>query len=141
METGREPIREEKRREEKIRKESKEKEEEKESISPTTSFFERAFGRKHRRSQRVEENTDLMVRIGSWFGRGPDTLWQTEEAGALAALVEVTESEMTLLEWWFLEAGEGDAGDKNDERNYRRRQIPQLLNNWSGEIDQANKYK
>jgi len=51
------------------------------------------------------------------------------------------ESEMELLEWWFLEAGDGDAGDKNDERNYKRRQIPQLLNNWPGEIDRANKYK
>jgi len=126
----------------KDREEKKEKEEEKEfSSSTSSSFLGKVFRRGRRKSQRVEENTEQMIRIGSWFGRREDTLWQAEEAAALAALGVMPESEMELLEWWFLEAGDGDAGDKNDERNYRRRQIPQLLNNWSGEIDRANKFK
>lgn len=82
-----------------------------------------------------------MIWIGSWFVGCPGTIWQADEAAALVALVEVTESEMKLLEWWFLKAGEGDTTDKEDVRNFKRQRIIQLLNNWSGEIDRANEYK
>jgi len=91
--------------------------------------------------ERVIENTSLMIRIGSWFVRCPETLWQADETAALVALGEVTKSEMKLLEWWFLEAGEEDTTDKDDERNFKRQRIIQLLNNWSGEIDRVNKFK
>lgn len=127
-------------REEKIRKD-KRRGEDKESSSGSSSFLGKVFKKDRRKSQRVEENTALMNRIGSWFRRRPETLWQVDEARELASLGEVPESELELLDWWFLKTGEGDTTDKKDERNYKRRKITQLLNNWSAEIDRANEYK
>ena len=58
----------------------------------------------------------------------------------LAAMGEIPEDEMKLLEWWFMESGRGKPGDREDERNFKRRSISQLLNNWSKELDRANAY-
>jgi len=138
-----------KRREEEKRKDKRrgeeEKEEEKEeedsSSGSSSSFFGKVFKKTKRKPKRVEENTDLMIRIGAWFLRKPETLWQTDEADALASLGPIPEDELDFLEWWFLEVSDGDTTDKDDERNYKRQRVLHLLNNWSGEIDRANKYK
>ena len=82
-----------------------------------------------------------MIRIGKWFKRMPGTLWQFDEVEGLAALGDVPEDEMELLEWWFLESGRGKPGDREDERNFKRRSIAQLLSTWSGEIDRATAYR
>lgn len=82
-----------------------------------------------------------MIRIGSWFKRKPETPWHIDEAEELAALGNVPEEDMNLLEWWFLESGPGRHGDREDERNFKRRSISQLLRNWSKELDRATAYR
>ena len=82
-----------------------------------------------------------MIRIGKWFKRKPGSLWHIDEAEELASLGDVPEEELNLLEWWFLEAGSGKPGDREDERNFKRRSIFQLLKNWSKELDRATAYR
>ena len=80
---------------------------------------------------KIEKNTDLMNRIGSWFGRKPETLWSIYEAKALEQVAgNVTEEELNYLEAYYTASIE-------PKQDWRRRNIETLLNNWGGEIDRA----
>ena len=82
---------------------------------------------------RVKENSELMVRIGDWFGRKPTTLWSMLEADALKS-VNPTEDELLVMRGFY----EADIPKKED---IRRRDIITMLNNWTGEYDKAVEFK
>lgn len=82
-----------------------------------------------KKTGRVEANTETMIRIGGWFGRRPETLWGIEEAKKLA-LVNPSAEELDLMEPYY-----------KSKDQYLRRDIPTLLNNWTGELDRARRYK
>lgn len=88
------------------------------------------------RTQKVTRcfrNSPMMERIGRWFGRGKDTIWTVHEAGLLTLLAPSL-AEIDLLEEFYL--AQIDA-----EKDYRRRNLATLLNNWSGELDRARIWK
>lgn len=82
-----------------------------------------------KKGARVRENTPTMLRIGSWFGRMPKTLWSVDEAERLAA-VAPTDDELDLLEDYYRSTDPEIAP-------YRRRAIITLLNNWTKDCDVA----
>tara|TARA_B110000495_G_scaffold203492_1_gene227463 strand:- start:5033 stop:5875 length:843 start_codon:yes stop_codon:yes gene_type:complete len=86
-----------------------------------------------RKSTRVECNNKLMQRVGKLFGRKPDTLWTVDEAGKLSEL-KPTPHEIDSLEKYYLLIIDADD-------DYRRRDLPTLLNNWTGEVDRATTWK
>lgn len=78
------------------------------------------------------ELTPEMQRIGSWFGRQPDTLWSVYEAEAIATAAP-TENQIAGMEFYYTATIE-----KDDD--YRRRNVETLLNNWHSELDRAREY-
>ena len=82
---------------------------------------------------RVSENTDIMKRIGSWFGRKPTTLWYTEEADKLRRLAPQP-NEIDEMEAYY-------TATINPQDDFRRRDLPTLLNTWQGELDRAARNK
>jgi hypothetical protein len=91
-----------------------------------------AGGTKPRRGKdasRVGENTELMVRIGAWFKRRPETLWMTTEAEKLEGINPKAE-EVELLEKYYL-------SDDPAIGRYRRHDLVTMLNNWNRELDWA----
>lgn len=84
---------------------------------------------KPKKGARVQANTPTMLRIGSWFGRMPRTLWSIDEAERLAA-VAPTDDELDLLEDYYRSTDPEIAP-------YRRRAIVTLLNNWTKDCDVA----
>ena len=81
---------------------------------------------------KVDANSELMKRIGSWFGRSPDTLWNVYESEALVS-VDPSESELQVVETYYTAHRVGD-------KDYRRKNVETLLNNWSGEMDRATAF-
>ena len=84
------------------------------------------------KSRRVSENTPLMIRIGSWFGRKPDTLWGIPEAQALKR-INPQPAELDTLEKYY-------TAKIPEKQDFRRRRVETLLNNWPGEIDKATAF-
>lgn len=82
-----------------------------------------------RKLKRVLRNDHLMVRIGSWFNRGPETLWTLAEGIALMT-IQPPSSEVETLECYY-------RADIDKERDFRRHDLITLLNNWTGELDRA----
>jgi hypothetical protein len=78
------------------------------------------------------ELTEAMQRIGSWFGRQPETLWSRYEFEAFQA-VAPTDNQLAGMEFYYTAALE-----KDDD--YRRRDVATLLNNWHGELDRARAF-
>lgn len=73
-----------------------------------------------------------MERIGGFFGRRPGTLWTVAEGVALLEL-KPTPDEVELLARYY-------ALPLDKENDYRRRDLPTLLNNWSAEVDRARSH-
>jgi hypothetical protein len=71
-----------------------------------------------------------IIRINSWFNRRNKTKFNDKETKALKAIGDIDQLDMAVLEEYYT------SGYK-----YLRRDIQTLLNNWSGEIDRANKWK
>ena len=88
-----------------------------------------------KKRMKVESNSDLMNRIGKWFGRKPTTPWAIYEAEALAQCLPVDGGDIRLLEIYYT------SERRDDEEDYRRKAVAQLLNNFSTEIDRARSYK
>ena len=86
---------------------------------------------------RVEQNTPLMVRIGSWFGQKPDTLWSLYQAEALAQLTQqgdFKDADLALLEGFYT------TEPTNGEKDTRRHSLSTLLNNWRDELNKARRW-
>jgi hypothetical protein len=77
----------------------------------------------------VDANSPTMQRIGKFFGRKPETLWNVAEGAALFEIKPPAE-EVDLLERYYALPLDKDA-------DYRRRDLMTLLNNWQGEVDRA----
>jgi hypothetical protein len=86
-------------------------------------------GRKRKTAERVAENTELMCRIGSWFGRKPTTPWAVEEAQKLERLNPQPDEIETLATYY--------ASEHPEIKPYRRQNLETLLNNWLGDLDKA----
>lgn len=101
------------------------------SNAPNISPIGKGIG-KSKGKGRVKENSELMIRMGSWFGRKPETLWDEKEAQALKH-ANPTEAEIDGMESYY----QAEIPKKDD---IRRRDLQTLLNNWSGELDRARTY-
>ena len=84
---------------------------------------------------RVGHNSPMMVRIGEFLGRKKETLWTIHEAGTLLGLLPA-ESEVEAMERYYL-ADIPDDPVTRKRRDFRRHDLPTLLNNWTGELDKA----
>ncbi len=89
----------------------------------------RNWSAKRQKATRVGRNTELMKRMGRWFGRRPETLWTVHEAGLLENL-NPPEDELDMLEARYLAV-------VDKEHDYRRRDLATLLANWTQEIDRT----
>lgn len=82
------------------------------------------------------EKTVEQLRAEKLFHRRPTTPWdrncKTAWDRSKLAVVATTEDEWQLLEWFYSIPGDG---------TYRRHDLPQLLNNWTAEIDRARNFK
>jgi uncharacterized protein YdaU (DUF1376 family) len=71
------------------------------------------------------------IEVGSWFNRRPTTPWSEKELKTWAKIPKPIDSEdWQALRWFYTQSG----------CQYLRRDIPTLLNNWTGEIDRAKNY-
>jgi hypothetical protein len=70
----------------------------------------------------VAENSELMIRIGGWFGLRPTTLWTLDAAMKLKQLAPTEDEIQTHEVFYKIE----DA----PWRDYRRRDLSTQLNNW-----------
>jgi hypothetical protein len=70
----------------------------------------------------------LGLRVGSWFRRRPNTVWDKREIDALRKVekFKTPEEDIALLEKAYL-----------SKAPYIRKDVLTLLNNWNGEIDRA----
>lgn len=70
------------------------------------------------------------IRIGNLFKRRVTTPWSEKELRALAALRGVQEDDVVAVEAYYSER-------IPPEKDFRRRDLLTLLNNWPGEVDRA----
>jgi hypothetical protein len=86
------------------------------------------MNQRDQKQTRCYRNSPSMIRIGSWFGRREDNLWTIAEAGTFQR-IHPTPEDMEQMAHYY----EADIPD----RDIRRRDLPTLLNNWTGELDRA----
>jgi len=70
------------------------------------------------------------TRLGKLFNRRVTTPWSEKELKAFAALSDLQEADIELIEVYY----QAKIEQKND---FRRRDLLTLLNNWNGEVDRA----
>jgi len=70
------------------------------------------------------------IRIGALMRRREDTPWTDKEIKSLKSLGQISEDELSLVEWYYRKGGQ-----------YLRRDLQTLLNNWAGEVDRAGRAK
>jgi hypothetical protein len=89
---------------------------------------------KDRESVREEEASKRpeMLRIEALFHRRETTAWNTRELKALPK--EIHPDDLTLVEAYYKHPHPKD-------KDYRRRDLQTLLNNWNGEVDRARAWK
>lgn len=92
----------------------------------------KSLSREQRKRQKVNTNSDAMVTIGGFFGRKAGTLWTIAEAVALLEL-KPTPDEVELLARYY-------ALPLDRDHDFRRRDLPTLLNNWQTEVDRARSH-
>jgi hypothetical protein len=71
-------------------------------------------------------------RLGAIFNRRESTVWNAKEKKALDAIVPVDDNELAMVEAYYRAERA-----KPDDKNYSRRDLLTLLNNWPGEVDRA----
>jgi len=81
---------------------------------------------------KVEANTPQMVKIGEWFGRKAETLWSVAESEALQQ-INPTDKEIDGMATYYDDL-------IPPEKDYRRRDLQTLLNNWPTELDRARQH-
>jgi uncharacterized protein YdaU (DUF1376 family) len=79
--------------------------------------------------------TDLQQRLGALFGRRKSTQWDAKEIKQLRKISKtVSDADLQRLEWYYrLQIPK--------ESDYRRQTLSTLLNNFTGELDRARKFK
>jgi len=88
--------------------------------------------RQQQSRQKVLMNNKLMKRIGKFLNRSEDTLWTIQEAVALQEVNPPLEEVEKMETYYF--------ADIEKEKDFRRKNIATLLNNWNGELDRASLY-
>jgi hypothetical protein len=73
-------------------------------------------------------------RLNAIFCRRDTTKWNPSETKALRAISPIPEEDLAAVERYY------SARIPKDE-DYRRHDLPTLLNNWNGEVDRARKFK
>lgn len=86
-----------------------------------------------KKQTRVKNNTPEMLAIGGLMGRRDGNLWSVAEALALEAVSPQPE-EIAEMSRYYL-------ADIDRDKDYRRRDLITLLNNWNGELDRARIFK
>ena len=99
---------------------------------PKGGMRKRSLTASEKKRIKVKSNSDLMNRIGKWFGRQPTTLWTVYEQEALSQCLPIDASDISLLETYYTAEIEKD--------DYRRHDIGTLLNNLSTELDRARAF-
>lgn len=89
----------------------------------------KSMNKEQSKRTRVESNSPMMIQIGQFFGRKPETRWTVAEAVALDELRPPAEEVDLLSRYYSLPLDHDD--------DFRRRNLPTLLNNWNGELDKA----
>ncbi|QJE99101.1 hypothetical protein [Luteolibacter luteus] len=97
--------------------------------APTLPRRWRLIPRSERKNHRVHRNNVVMQRIGTWFGRRPESLWNVAEGLALTQL-DPPRGDVDLLERYYLAPLDRTA-------DYRRRDLLSLLSHWHAELDRA----
>jgi hypothetical protein len=92
----------------------------------------RRMSEAEKRRTKVEVNTPQMVKIGAWFGRKPETLWTLAESEALNQ-ISPTDKEIDGMATYYDDL-------IPHEKDYRRRDLQTLLNNWPTELDRARQH-
>ncbi len=111
------------------------------STSSTTSLLletESSVKKKkttNKENRAVSQNTDLMIRIGSWFRRRPDTLWTVMEKEALDSIQDCykTEKQIDGMEAYY-------TSEDQEVRKWLKRDLITLLNNWTSQLDRARNF-
>jgi hypothetical protein len=75
-----------------------------------------------------------MKRINFIMGRRDSTKWSQSEVKALRALGDIPDDDYAAVVKYY-KAQHPPAAD------YRRKDLGTLLNNWSGEVDRARRFK
>lgn len=78
--------------------------------------------------------TALQIRIGRLLHRRPGTRWSAKELKALKTIGTPEEEELQSLEAYY-------SARIPEDRDYRRRTLLVLLNNFTGELDRARNFK
>lgn len=75
-------------------------------------------------------------RVGGWFKRRESTAWSEDEEKKMKAIVRngYDPLDLDVLESYYCAAHPTD-------KDYRRKDVITLLNNWNGEIDRARRFK
>ena len=113
------------------RKEKEERKEEKEKKSPhmPSTVNNSKLSETEKGRLRVLGNSPLMLRVGKLFNRNESTLWTIGEAESLSQ-ISPTNKELATLKNYYSAVFPKD-------KDYRRRKLQTLLNNWNGEVDIA----
>lgn len=75
----------------------------------------------------------IQKRINAIFRRRDSTKWMPKELRSYKLISPIAESDLQAIEKYYAAT--------ITEKDYRRREIFTLLNNWAGEVDKANKYR
>jgi hypothetical protein len=76
---------------------------------------------------------ETQSRLNRLFKRKDSTKWSDKELRAFRK-IEFSEEDIATIENYYL-------ADHEDGKDYRRRDIQTLLNNWTGELDRAGNWK
>lgn len=80
-----------------------------------------------------EDESEILLRIGGWFGRRKTTPWTEKEMRAFR-LLKIDPEDMELLNVYY---SDPEGLDRKMQKDIRRRDLITLLNNWPGEVDKA----
>lgn len=79
---------------------------------------------------------ELRSLVGGWFRRRPGTGWSDKEEKSLKNVAELhtAEEDLKILGAYY-------SASIPSKEDFRRRDLETLLNNWTGEIDRAKRWK
>lgn len=79
------------------------------------------------------KSNEIQIRLNKLFRRKDTTKWSDKELRAFKK-IDFNESDLVSIERYYLAEHESD-------KDYRRRDVLTLLNNWTGELDRARNWK
>lgn len=89
---------------------------------------------KRKEMDRGFEPSPEQIRLGKFFKRRPTTKWSAKELAALKQVTPIDPADFDTLEKYYLHQHAPD-------KDYRRRDLITLLNNFNAEVDRARRFK